>query len=207
MKTTLSPISLLLLVILAAASVSAVRPSDEVIRTTLVRELGAYPESQLADVYKNFYQDRFGPGHILADTTRAGAYLRGELAETVDFEGPLYEPTGADGRFVRVNISVIKDGLVPYEKFFDVFVRSVQGIEQPDGDEWREYWSAVDSQLRDMGYSFPDEASDREMITRKLATGDFTVHHSDRYNAAYRFHYRIISLPLFLTDILPLLQK
>lgn len=190
-----------------AAPGVAERPSDDIIRATLLRELGAYPESQLADVYKNFFQDCFGPGHILADTTRAGAYLRSELAGTDVFEGPLYEPTGADGRFVRVNISVMKDGLVPYDKFFDVFVRSVRGIGQPDGDEWREYWGAVDEQLRDMGYTFPDEASDRDMIARKLESGDFTVHHSDRYNAAYRFHYRIISRSLFLTEILPLLRK
>lgn len=206
MKTGFLPI-LLLVCLLSAMPAAAEIPSGEVIRTTLLRELGSCPRSQLADVYKNFFQDRFGPGHILADTAASAAYLRRELAETADFEGPLYEPTGADGQFVRVNLSVIGDGLVPYDTYFDAFVRSVREIGQPEPDEWREYWSAVDAQLCGMGYRFPDEEADRAMIDRKLRDGDFVVHHSDRYNAAYRFHYRIFSRSLFLSEILPLLGE
>ena len=40
-------------------------------------QLKLYPESRLQDIYKNFYQDMFGPGHMIPDTTAAGNYLRG----------------------------------------------------------------------------------------------------------------------------------
>jgi hypothetical protein len=87
-----------------------------------------YPESTLRDLYKNFFQDRFGPGHIIADNSAADRYLRYELNTAEGFEGLDYEPTGYEGRFYRVNLGVIADGRVPYEKYFDAFVRSVNNI-------------------------------------------------------------------------------
>lgn len=201
----MKPAKVIIAILLICSCLSIQAQTD--VRQTLLRELGAYPDSQLADVYKNFFQDRFGPGHLLNDTTRAGAYLRSELAETTDFSGPLFELTGADGNFVRVNLSVIRDRLVTYPDFFEAFVKSVQSIEAPEPDEWREYWSTVDAQLAALGVTFPNEETDREMIANRLASGDFAVHHSDRYNAAYHFHYRIISLPIFTRDILPKILK
>lgn len=41
-------------------------------------QLENYPESRLTDLYKNFFQDKFGPGHMVADTASAGAYIRRE---------------------------------------------------------------------------------------------------------------------------------
>lgn len=41
------------------------------IRAAIERQLAAYPESTLQDVYKSFYQEHFGPEHMIADTTSA----------------------------------------------------------------------------------------------------------------------------------------
>ena len=38
--------------------------TPEAIRFALLTETGTYHESRLCDVYKNFFQDNFGPGHI-----------------------------------------------------------------------------------------------------------------------------------------------
>lgn len=86
-----------------------------------------YPVSQYRDVYKNFMQDFFGPGHILADTAASGRYLRQELAEEGPFDGPLYEKTGFRGNFYRVNLSLIKDGTIQYDVFFPAFCRERAG--------------------------------------------------------------------------------
>lgn len=165
-----------------------------------------YPASQYRDVYKNFMQDFFGPGHILADTVAAGKYLRSELAEEGPFDGPEYEPTGYKGNFYRVNLSVIADKKVTYNNFFQCFVESVQGIVPPSGEEWMKTWSVIDSVINDKGITFVEEEADRDALAKQFADGNYVVHHSQRYNDSVNFHYRIISRDIFNTRILPHLK-
>ncbi len=166
-----------------------------------------YPVSQYRDVYKNFMQDFFGPGHILADTVAAGRYLRSELAETDIFDGPLFEPTGFRGNFYRVNISLIKDGIIPYDVFFDAFVNSVQSITPPDGEYWMDLWSKIDEEIIKMGWTFQNEQSDRSDLGRQFKEGNYIAHHSKAYNDAVNFHYRIISKANFERYIRPYLSS
>ena len=42
---------------------------DKAVRTAVERQMQFYPKSTLKDLYKNFFQDKFGPGHIISDTT------------------------------------------------------------------------------------------------------------------------------------------
>ena len=170
-------------------------------------QLTNYPTSQYCDVYKNFMQDFFGPGHILADTAAASRYLRSELELDVPFEGPLYEKTGFKGNFYRVNLSAIRDGLIPYDVFFNAFVESVQGIEPPASDDWMTTWSAIDSVIVARGHTFPDEEADRERLKAQFEQGNFIAHHSARYNSTVNFHYRIISREKFDSIILPYLSN
>ncbi len=170
-------------------------------------QISHYPSSQYRDVYKNFMQDFFGPGHILADTTASARYLRHELAEEGPFEGPLYEKTGFRGNFYRVNLSVIKDSIVPFELFFDTFVKSVQGITPPSGEDWMKTWSLIDSVITVKGIHFVDEESDRQALQSQFAEGNYIAHHSRRFNDSVHFHYRIISRKNFETIILPLIKE
>lgn len=48
------------------------------VESVVKRQLELYPQSRLIDLYKNFFQDKFGPGHMVADTASAGAYIRRE---------------------------------------------------------------------------------------------------------------------------------
>ncbi len=170
-------------------------------------QLSHYPSSQYRDVYKNFMQDFFGPGHILADTAASGRYLRHELAEEGPFEGPLYEKTGFRGNFYRVNLSVIKDSVVPYDLFFNTFVESVQGITPPSGEEWMKTWGIIDSVIIDKGIHFPDEEIDRRDLKRQFSEGNYIAHHSQRFNDSVHFHYRIISRDNFEKILLPLIKS
>lgn len=175
------------------------------IRSSIEYQIRHYPASQYCDVYKNFMQDFYGPGHILNDTVAASRYLRSELAETSEFGGPLYEPTGFNGNFYRVNISLIKDGTVPYPVFFSAFVESVQGITPPTIIEWQGIWNEVDKEIEAMNLKFANDSSDRAKIMRQLRQGNYVIHHSDAYNRAANFHYRIISRDLFESHIRPLI--
>lgn len=177
------------------------------IRESLRTMLGKYPKSQYADVYKNYFQDNFGPGHILADTAAAARYIMEELNSATAFDGPAYEPTGFHGNFYRVNLSLLKDGIIDFPTYFSAFTRSVAGITPPSNDEWHREWQMIDSVIKSEGLHFPDEDNDRHMVEERLASGNFAVHHSERFNNAYQLHYRIISRDIFLNEILPLLDK
>ena len=163
------------------------------IRTALEYQRSNYPVSQYRDVYKNFMQDFFGPGHILADTVAAANYLKRELAETELYDGPLYEPTGFRGNFYRVNLSLIKNGIVPYDVYFNAFVNSVQNITPPDPSFWMDMWQKIDDEIHHMNWTFQNEDIDRSNLNKQFKIGNFIAHHSKAYNDAVNFHYRIIS--------------
>lgn len=175
------------------------------IREALDYQILHYPASQYRDVYKNFMQDYFGPGHLLNDTASSGKYLRYELTTTETFDGPDYEKTGFQGNFYRVNLKLIKDHTLPYDTYFKAFVESVQGIVPPDPQTWKAIWNEIDNEIISMGLTFQNEETDRKALTEQFENNDFVVHHSEAYNEAVNFHYRIISKEKFEKEILPLL--
>ena len=188
-------------------SCNKANPSHEKIRHAVERQLQVYPESTLQDLYKNFFQDRFGPGHIIADNTAADRYLQYELNSSESFKGLDYEPTGYEGRFYRVNLGVIADGRVPYDKYFDAFVRSVNGIKPISTEEWRKEWHEIDSVIMDMNIELKDMQEDRAEIKSLIDGGNYVMHHSQHFNKHYQPHYRIIERTIFEKEILPLLNK
>ena len=188
-------------------SCNQANPTHAKIRQSVERQLELYPESTLRDLYKNFFQDRFGPGHIIADNTAADRYLRYELNAAEGFEGLDYEPTGYEGRFYRVNLGVIADGRVPYDKYFDAFVRSVNNIKPISIEQWRTEWHEIDSVIMSMGLQLENYSADRAEIKALIDGGDYVMHHSQRFNDHYQPHYRIIERTIFENEILPLLSK
>ena len=177
------------------------------IRWALLRQMNEVPESELRDVYKNFMQDNFGPGHILKDKKAAADYLRSELNETDLFEGPDYEPTGYRGNFYRVNLQLIKEGTIPFDNFFKAFVKSMKGIKNPSLDQWKKEWSEIENEISHIGLEFENEEADRKEIQEKLDRNEYVMHHSKSYNDASNFHYRIISRQVFEKEILPLISS
>ena len=137
----------------------------------------------------------------------ADRYLRYELETSKSFEGADYEPTGYEGRFYRVNLGVIKDGRVDYDKYLDAFVRSVNGIKQPSIEEWRKQWNHIDSMIGAMGLQLPNIEQDRALIDSILSAGNVVMHHSRQFSEHYDPHYRIIEREIFEQEILPLINK
>ena len=160
-------------------------------------QLKLYPESRLPDIYKNFYQDMFGPGHMIPDTTAAGNYLRSELASYTECTGPYLDPTGWNSNFYRVNLSVLKEGIIPYDAFFEAFIESVNGIVPPAPDDWRALWNDVLAVIDEMQLNIPDYQNDKAALEKFLAEGNFTIHHSEAFNIRYQPHYRIIERSIF----------
>lgn len=180
--------------------------SNEAIRKAVERQMSAYPKSTLKDLYKNFFQDRFGPGHILSDTTAAGRYLNEELS-IIEMAGPLYEPTGYEGNFYRVNLSVIKNGLISRDEFFNIFAKSAVLTKPVSVETWKVEWFKIDSIIYDMNLPLANYEQDRKDIALLLSQNRYVMHHSQVFNDTYSPHYRIISKDLFKNEILPLIEK
>lgn len=183
------------------------RTTEEKIEEAVERQMRAYPLSTLRDLYKNFFQDRFGPGHLISDTTAASTYLRKELASSQQFGGACYEPTGYLGNFYRVNLSVIKEGWVDYPTYFDVFVRSVNGIEPISVEQWKREWERINHVIVSMDLHLADYSRDSTEIANLLREGQYVMHHSRVFEETYDPHYRIISRELFEKELLPLIEQ
>lgn len=181
-------------------------PTRERIIRSVERQMERYPHSTLRDLYKNYFQDRFGPGHIIADDQAADRYLRYELENSTSFEGDDYEPTGYEEHFQRVNLRVIADGRVPYETYLSAFVRSVNGIEPITIEQWREEWAVIDDVIASMQLNLPNYEADRAEIWALIEGGEYVMHHSELFEQHYQPHYRIIESEIFRQEILPLIE-
>lgn len=160
------------------------------------RQLALHPESTLADIYKSFVQERFGAGHLVADTLEARRMLLSELASAGDFQGPALEPCGASGRYVRADLSLVRDAGVPFQEFFHAFIRGLEPVEPADIELWAEEWRGIAARIEAMGLRLPCFEADRAAIDAMLREGRYAVHHSQPYSRAYRPRYRIIGADL-----------
>ncbi len=206
-------LALSLLLIWTPVRLNAGNYDREAIREAIVRQMTDYPKSTLLDIYKNFFQDAFGPGHLMGQGDdvrgRMRAYIEQECAIAAEdaVAGPDYEQTGWHGRFYRVSLSVINDGKVSLDQFLDAFVESATRFTLPEVSEWRKEWKAILREVRRCGYDIPGLKADKAAIDAILAQGQYASHHSETYNDAYHPHYRLIEAGIFEKRLLPLLNR
>lgn len=182
---------------------------EHAVQEAVDRQMTLCPQSRLGDLYKSFFQDKFGPGHLLRDAEdvreKMRQYLVSECAIAAGQKNmlPEWEPTGYEGRFVRVNLSVINSGKVPLEDFLDAFLESAGCFSLPDVNEWSKEWHHIESVIRVRCPSLPGLEDDSARIDEVLRAGKYAFHHSAEYNAAYNPHYRLMERSLFERKILP----
>lgn len=206
LKILLKHLTIIVLLLLCTKSVVCCPSSVELIKKSVERQLRDYPKSTLQDLYKSFFQDRFGPGHIVSDTSAAGNYLRYELNNTEIFHEKYYEPTGCDSNYYRVNLSVLKENKISYQDFFNAFLRSVEEVKPCDIEEWKEEWTFIESVIISMNLNLDNFEEDSKNIHSILEQGKYAVHHSKIYNSEYHPQYRIIERKIFEEEILPLVD-
>jgi hypothetical protein len=173
-------------------------------RSVIERQLVTYPESTLQDIYKSFYLEHFGPGHIINDTASARHYLMRELSEMGETQSPYFEPTGSQGDYIRVYLSVVADSLITAEQLLDAFVRSAKSRQKPVVS-WMEKWQAIISIIQANKIELEGFETDLPLLT-EAARNSQAVHHSRRYNEAYHPHYRIVEHGIFEQELKPTLQ-
>ncbi len=181
------------------------QPIDTVaVRSAIERQLATYPESTLQDIYKSFYQEHFGPGHIISDTASARRYLMKELSEMGKTQSPYFEPTGSQSDYVRVYLSAVADSLITAEQLLDAFVRSANSRQEPTIN-WLEQWESIVSIIQVNKIELEDFETDLPLLT-EAARNNQAVHHSRRYNEAYHPHYRIVERSIFEREFYPALK-
>ena len=193
---------------LAVLAMGCSRIDKKAVEAAIARQLDMYPATTLQDVYKSFYQEHFGPGHIIEDEYSAAAYFHQETSISTEepYGGYLYEPTGIDGGYYRVNLYAVHVGILPAEVLLSAFLRSAEPVTPEGVKEWKKEWRNVARIAAD--FNLPGYETDKEALDAILVSDDpdKAVHHSDAYNAAYDPHYRIVRKDIFEAEILPILQ-
>lgn len=155
-------------------------------------ELQYYPEARLIDIYKNFFQNAFGPGHLIKDTASARNYLIYELRNAKHFDTLLYQPLGADHSYYRLNLILLKKGIIPENEFLNAFIQSANHADPPTLDEWKAEWENILEVITSMELNILHFEHDRAYLDSLLADGAYVVHHSETYKSLYHPHYRIV---------------
>lgn len=185
---------LILMTCLGVLLCSCCQQKDTEIRDAIQGMLEQHPEMRLQDIYKSFYQDCFGPGHIIASRESAEAYLKRELDSCGELKDPQpLEPTGSKGRYVRVALDFVKSGQIDYEAYLEAFIAGAKAVTPQDYDAWKELWLTIAEAAAE--FDIPGYEEDLEMINQALESseGNLAFHHSRAYNDAYDPHYRIIA--------------
>lgn len=176
----------------------ACQTEDQKIELAIVMQLKQYPESRLQDIYKNFYQDRFGPGHAISNTEGARHYLETEL-QTMDFSPcPTIEVLGWEHRYVRINLEMVKRGDISKEALLSAFIESAQDIDAEAPEKWGEEWNKITSIIRKKKLPVKDFDVDCLTIDSLLKINPIiALHHSVSFRENYHPHYRIVLKELY----------
>lgn len=174
---------------------------------TVGQMLEKHPAMTLQDIYKSFYQDRFGPGHMISDRASAMEYLQYELSLEDCSEADIeIEAVGDEGNYLRIPLGLVKNGTISRELLLDAFLLSAEGT-QTDKEAWKAEWPHIAAAAAE--YRIDGLGSDLRSLDSLLALpgGDYAVHHSRAYSEAYHPHYRIVSRPVYEEMIAPLLPQ
>jgi len=166
------------------------------IEKAILNELEHFPEARLQDIYKNFFQDAFGPGHLIPDTTHAGQYLNYELQQPIG-DTLKWQAIGPSNDYYRVNLLLVKQGILPRDILLEAMVESAPLARNPEIEDWKKEWQNVMMVLKKMNLHIPEFESDKKEIEKTLSNGEYVIHHSHFYNHTYHRHYRIIHKTVF----------
>ena len=185
-------VKLILLCLLLLASCKPPVVDAGAVETAVSTQLERFPESRLQDLYKSFFQDRFGPGHLIADRESALRYILTELAEADTLMGPKTELCGWQGNYVRVNLSVIPEGQMTADEMVEALMASAKEVTKDDIERWKTEWVQIEAIIEKSHPNLPDLAEDKAKIKELLNAGQYACHHNPAYETAYHPHYRII---------------
>ena len=195
------------ILLLSFSLMLSILASAQDIQTFVQKQMETYPKSRLLDIYKSCFQDYMGAEHLVSDRQRVKVYLDEELQSTSldSLLTWLYEPCGVNGRYVRVSIRAIKEGLIKEDMLLDAFIRSANTSERPSVESWCDRWHVIIGTIEQMQLQLPNYDKDKQFIESILSAGKYAISHSPEYREAYHPHYRIVEKGIFEREIKPLI--
>ncbi len=201
----MKPLITILLIAMGTFMSNAQEIDKVELQMAIERQLVAYPQSTLQDVYKAFYQEHFGPEHMISDTAAVRNYLDYELSTMGDERGSLYyEPIGLNGDYVRVYLKAVKDSLITADELLQAFIDSANAQRERQV-EWSVLWHAIVNVIKDMNLGLAHFDEDMPVL-QQASERNQAVHHSRAYNEAYHPHYRIVDRHIFELLLMPLMK-
>jgi hypothetical protein len=185
------------IVFMAITMVSTAQIREKEVQQFVDLEFKNYPEASLLDLYKNYFQDAYGPGHLIHDTTHAGEYLNWELSQSDWSDTLLWQPLGMQHDFYRINLLLLKNGTIPRDTLLLGMIKSAQLSRNPDIESWKKEWNEVLQIIKKYKPDLLGMEQDEKMIAETLSKGNVVMHHSKRYEETYHPHYRIIHRSIF----------
>ena len=194
---------LLFLLLLLSVSLSA---QDS--KSFVSHQMAQYPKSHLLDLYKSCFQDYMGAEHLVSDRERVRTWLDEELNATDINDLPewYYEPCGIKGRYVRVSLRAVREGVITEDMLLDAFIRSAN-TKRPSVKSWSRRWHKIIGTIDKMGLNLPDYDREKQFIDSLLSVGKYAISHSSDYREAYYPHYRIVERHIFENELKPLIDK
>lgn len=179
---------------------------NEALEASVAGFLKKYPQATLQDVYKNNFQDYFGPAHIMAKREGVVRYLQQELEEMKQ-EGYLsgrgyYDPCGWRNNYYQVSLAVVADGLMTLDEFADAFIAGGGAVPEVT-DEWMQEWKLIKKAVKKAAPAIVGYGKDAAAIDNLIKDGKYVVHHSNGYVETYKPHYRIMRRDIFNALVYP----
>ena len=147
-----------------------------------------------------------GAEHLVSDRERVKAYLDEELNTTESLPQWYYEPCGMKGRYIRVNLRAVKEGLITEDVLLDAFIRSAN-VKRPSVKSWHRKWHKIIGTIDKMNLNLPDYDGEKQFIDSILSVGKYAISHSSDYRETYHPHYRIVVRRIFENELKPLIDK
>ena len=175
----------------------------------LLEQIKNHPNQTLQDVYKSCYQDNYGPGHLIANESSAINSLFNEINSIEKDYKPitLFEQTGIYGNYLRVDLTLVRDGIIPFFVLFRALTISATIGGQKSDENWSLIWSEIVEEIKLAGLTFQNFEEDLENLDKISKSEDKVVHHSKMYEDVYHPHYRIIEKDAFEKFIKPFINK
>ena len=182
--------------------------SSESDLSILLEQLKNHPNQTLRDVYKSCYQDQYGPGHIIANEQSSLNYLVNETNGIKKEYNPvtLFEKSGTNGFYIRVDLSLIKNNKIPVLVLFKCLLISAQIGGTKKTDDWPQIWSDIVKDIKEAKLEFPNFEEDVALLDEVSKSDNKMIDHSDIYLKTYDPHYRIIEANLFKEYIEPFIK-
>ena len=185
------------------------KSSNEIDLTILREQIENHPNQTLQDVYKSCYQDEYGPGHLISNESSAINSLFQEINSIEkDYNPPtLIEKTGIYGNYLRVDLTLVRDGIVPFFVLFRALTISAAIGGQKSDKNWDKIWNEIAQAIIDSDLRFENFEEDLKRLEIISKSDDKVVHHSEMYENTYHPHYRIIEKNVFNDVIKPYINK